>query len=136
MEIKINKEVLEYKENIILGLSLRQVVFSVMGCLTAVFIYLLFVDALGMEITSWLCIFCALPFILFGFFHFQGLYFEDFILVCIASTVLEKRKLTARETYKYRRSLRKKYAKKCKKIKKKSKHLKNPQNDRGYYSDY
>lgn len=136
MEIKINKEILDYQENIILGLSLRQVMFSAFGCVIAVYIYLFLIDSIGMEMTSWFCIFGALPFVLLGFFHFQGLYFEDLILVCLASVVLQNRKLTARETYRIRRKLRKKYAKKFKKNKKESEYFTNSKNDRRYYSNY
>lgn len=123
MEIKINKEILDYKENIFLGLSLRQFVFSSLGCMVAVCIYFFWVDAIGVEITSWLCILGALPFILLGFFNFQGLHFENLILVCLASIILENRELTARESSRLRRRLRKQYVKKHKRIKKKSKNF-------------
>ena len=39
MEIKINREIREYKENMFFGLSLRQLVFSVLACGVAVGIY-------------------------------------------------------------------------------------------------
>ena len=39
MEIKINREIREYKENMFFGLSLRQLVFSVLSCGVAVGIY-------------------------------------------------------------------------------------------------
>ena len=39
MEIKINREIREYKENMFFGLSLRQLVFSLLACGVAVGIY-------------------------------------------------------------------------------------------------
>lgn len=40
MEIKINREIRDYKENIFFGLSLRQLIFSLLACGMAVGIYL------------------------------------------------------------------------------------------------
>mgnify|MGYP001099975689 CR=1 FL=1 len=36
MEVKINKDIREYTESIVLGLSLRQCFFSVLACIIAV----------------------------------------------------------------------------------------------------
>lgn len=36
MEIKINREIRDYKENIFFGLSLRQLIFSLLACGMAV----------------------------------------------------------------------------------------------------
>lgn len=54
MEIKINREIRDYKENIFFGLSLRQLIFSLLACGVAVGIYLGLRDALGTETVSWL----------------------------------------------------------------------------------
>ena len=45
--------------------------------------------------------------ILFGFISFQGLPFEKVIVIIIKSMILNKRKLTARESMRMRRKLRK-----------------------------
>lgn len=120
MEIRINKEILDFKENIVLGLSLRQFIFSTLGCVMAVLIYFFESNTIGVEITSWLCMLGALPFILFGFCKFQGLYFEELILLFFSSVVLENRELSAREASRLRRRLRKKHVKKSKRKKKSS----------------
>ena len=39
-EIKINKEIRDYTESILLGLSLRQTVFSILACVIACGLYL------------------------------------------------------------------------------------------------
>ena len=49
MEIKINREIREYKENMFFGLSLRQLVFSVLACGVAVGIYFGLRNVLGTE---------------------------------------------------------------------------------------
>ena len=63
MEIKINKEIRNYTESIVLGLTLRQCFFSILACIVAVIVYFIFIDVLGLEVTSWLCIVVALSLI-------------------------------------------------------------------------
>lgn len=73
MEIKINREIRDYKENIFFGLSLRQLIFSLLACGVAVGIYLGLRDALGTETVSWLCILGAAPFAAMGFVKYHGI---------------------------------------------------------------
>lgn len=107
LSLKINKDVRKYQEYIFWGMSFRQCLFTLFGCALAVITYMLFVDLIGLELTSWLCIISATPSILFGFISFQGLPFEKVIVIIIKSMILNKRKLTARESMRMRRKLRK-----------------------------
>lgn len=52
MEVKINKEIRDYTESVFFGLSLRQLVFSVIACAAAAAVYFLLKDALGTETVS------------------------------------------------------------------------------------
>lgn len=92
-EIKINKEIRSYTESIFFGLSLRQTIFSIIACGIAVLIYMLLIDKLGTEITSWFCVLAASPFALFGFVKFQGMYLEDVIKTALYSIKLSNTKL-------------------------------------------
>ena len=92
-EIKINKEIRDYTESILLGLSLRQSIFSILVCGVACGIYFLFKERLGTEVTSWLCMLGAAPFAALGFIRFQGMYTEDIIKVAFSSLVLSTRNL-------------------------------------------
>ena len=92
MEVKINKEIREYTEGIFLGLSLRQCLFSFFACVMAVIFYFLFIDRLGMEITSWLCMISAAPFAALGFIRFQGMNAEQIVCV-IRSQLIKQHKL-------------------------------------------
>ena len=67
MEVKINKEIREYTENMFFGLSLRQFIFSVFACGVAVGIYFGLRNILGTETVSWVCILGAAPFAIMGF---------------------------------------------------------------------
>ena len=93
MEIKVNKEVRDYTENIFLGLSFRQFLFSIIACVVAVIIYLSIVDVLGMETTSWLCMLGAAPFASLGFITFQKMNAEQILITAWHSFLLSNRNL-------------------------------------------
>ena len=92
-EIKINKEIRDYTESILLGLSLRQTIFSILACAVACGLYFLFKERLGTEVTSWLCMLGATPFAAFGFIRFQGMYTEDIVKMAISSFALSTKNL-------------------------------------------
>ncbi len=93
MEVKINKEIREFTENIFFGLSLRQFICSVLACTIAVIVYFLFKNILGTEITSWICILCASPFAFLGFVKYNRMNAEQFAVAFIKSNILSYRKL-------------------------------------------
>lgn len=93
MEVKINKEIRDYTESIFLGLSLRQCFFSVLACLIAVLFYFLFIDSLGMELTSWICMLGAAPFAALGFITYQGMNAEQIARNAWRSFLLSRQKL-------------------------------------------
>lgn len=88
MEIKVNKEIRDYTENVFFGLSLRQSSFSALACAVAVLLYFLLKDYLGIEALSWVCIIGAVPFVFFGFFKYNGMTAEEFIIAWIKSEIL------------------------------------------------
>ena len=73
MEVKINKEIRDYSENMFFGLTLRQFFFSVLGCITAVGIYFLCRGPLGTEFTTWLCVLGTVPFAALAFVTYNGM---------------------------------------------------------------
>ena len=89
-EIKINKEIRDYTESILLGLSLRQTIFSILACAVACGLYFLFKERFGTEVTSWLCMLGAAPFAALGFIRFHT---EDIVKMAISSFVLSTRNL-------------------------------------------
>lgn len=96
MEVKINKEIRNYTESIVLGLTLRQCFFSVLACFVAVIVYFLFIDVLGLEVTSWLCIVVAIPFAALGFVSYQGMNFEKILINAWRSFLMSHRQLVFR----------------------------------------
>lgn len=93
MEIKINKEICDYQETIFFGLSLRQLLFSMLACGAAVSLYFLLRPYLGLEILSWVCIVGAAPFVAMGFITYHGMTAEQLLWAWIRSELLEPKKL-------------------------------------------
>ena len=102
IEVVVNKEILDYKENIFFGLSLRQFVCSAAAVTIAVVVYLFCDDKLGRQIASWLCILCAAPVAITGFFKYNGLTFERLLWAIVKTKVLlAGRRLYHSVTYRY-----------------------------------
>lgn len=94
MEVKINKEIRDYTENVYFGLSLRQFAFSITACIVAIILYFLLKPYFGIETLSWMCILGASPCAFLGFVKYNGMNAEQFIAVYIQSIILNKRNLT------------------------------------------
>ena len=97
-KVKINKEIRNYSENIFFGLSLRQFIFSILACTSALILFFIFKPVLGTEIASWICIIGAIPFGIMGFVKYNGMTGEQFILAYIKSEFLTKRELVFEPT--------------------------------------
>lgn len=93
MEVKINREIRNYTESVFFGLSLRQFIFSGLACGIAVLLYFVFSKYFNKEITSWICILGALPFAGLGFFKYNGMPLEEFIMAFLVSEILTPREL-------------------------------------------
>ena len=85
MEIRINKEIKDYHESLFMGLSTRQFLCSVGAIGAAVGIYFGLKNYVDKETLSWLCIVCAAPLAAAGFFKYNGMTFEQFIVAFIYS---------------------------------------------------
>ena len=77
--MKINKEIQRYQESILFGLSLRQMVFALL--------------AIGAAEVGWVCMLAAFPFAMCGFFTYNGMPAERFLLAVIRSEILCPRTL-------------------------------------------
>ena len=94
MEIKINKEIRNYKETVYFGLTARQLICSLLAVGTAVGLYFALRGVLDCEMLGWLCI--------VGFFHYNGLTLEQFLWAwCKTNFLLAGRRLWHSENYLY-----------------------------------
>ena len=85
LEIKVCKDIFKYRESIVMGLTLRQVICSVFAILIAVGLFLLLQNIIGRETASWVCIVGASPFAVAGFFSYNGLTIEKFVMEVIST---------------------------------------------------
>ena len=87
-EVKIPKEIRQYKESIFFGLSARQFFCAVFAVAIAAGVYLLLGPVVGKETASWLCIVLAAPAAMAGFFTYNGMTFEQFLWAVIKTEFL------------------------------------------------
>ena len=106
IEVKINKEVRNYQESLFFGLNLRQL-FSILAVAAAVAVYFSLRTAFGSvgDLGGWLCVLAAFPFALCGFFQYNGLTFERFVVAYIRSELLCPKQLVFKADNLYARCL-------------------------------
>ncbi len=105
IEVRINKEVRDYQESLFFGLSLRQFLFALLAVLVAVGVYFGLHNIVGSGEIGWMCVLAAFPFALGGFFTYNGMTFEKFLLAVIRSELLYPKKLVFRSENLYARAL-------------------------------
>lgn len=93
LEVKINREIRNYSEQVYFGLNLRQFIFSILACGVAVGLYFLLRPLFGIETLSWVCILGAAPFAALGFFTWHGMTAEKVIIAYLKSEVLMPKQL-------------------------------------------
>ena len=93
MEVKINREIRNYTESMFFGLSLRQLVFSLLAVGVAVLLYFVLSPHVGTETVSWMCILGAAPFAAMGFVTYHGMTAEQFLWAWLRSELLEPREI-------------------------------------------
>ena len=93
MEVKINREIRDYSEQVYFGLNLRQFVFSILACGVAVGLYFLLKPFFGIETLSWVCIVGAAPFAALGFFKYHGMTAEKVAMTYLKSEFLMPKEL-------------------------------------------
>lgn len=85
LEVKIPKEIKDYKEKLFLNLTVRQSISLVIGMLVIVPFFLFAVIKLKMnsEIVGWLAIIMGVPLFSIGFFNYRGMSMEKFLIQII-----------------------------------------------------
>lgn len=94
MEVKINKDIREFSENIFFGLSMRQFIFSILACIVAVVLYFSLKPFFGLETLSWVCILGAAPFAALGFVKYNGMTADKALYAILKSEFLYPKRLT------------------------------------------
>ena len=94
MEIRINKDIREYSEHMFFGLTMRQTAFAAAGIAVSVAVYFLAKPVVGLEITTWICMICVVPFAAMGFVRINGLSAEKYAWAYIRTNFIVPGKLS------------------------------------------
>lgn len=78
IEIRVPKEIKNYREKLFFGLTLRQCICAGAALLICVPLYIFGNRFLPQEAVSWIVIFISAPLMLAGFFRYNDMTFEQF----------------------------------------------------------
>ena len=92
IEIKIPKEITDYKEKFLFGLTVRQLVSAVVALAVCVPLFIFGKDYLGEDLVGWIIILVAIPVFAFGFFGYGGMPFEKFLALIYRQKWVEPQK--------------------------------------------
>lgn len=80
IEVRIPKEIREYKEKLFFGLNLRQTITTTLAIVICVPLYIMGKKYINQEVLSWLTLAVAMPLVLIGYFNFNQMTFENFVV--------------------------------------------------------
>lgn len=92
IEIKIPKEITDYKEKFLFGLTVRQLVSAVVALAICVPLFIFGKDYLGEDLVGWIIVLVAIPVFAFGFFRYDGMPFEKFLALIYRQKWVEPQK--------------------------------------------
>lgn len=86
--VRIPKEIRAYKEKLVMGLTLRQMIATILALGICIPLYIFGKEVINEEILSWMIIAVALPLAGLGYFKYNGLVFEKFVTVIFKQAFL------------------------------------------------
>lgn len=92
IEIKIPKEIKHYKEKLAFGLTVRQLISIGLAFTINIPLYFWGKEFISKEIMEWLVILVAMPLAMIGWFNYNGMNFEQFIIAILQSEFLYPQK--------------------------------------------
>ncbi len=101
MEIKTNKDVTEYEENVFIGMTIRQTLLGFAGVAVIAGAYFMTYNHMNSNLASWVAISFGLPCFLFGFAKPHKMKLEKFLAVWFRCNFLEHRRLTFKSENKF-----------------------------------
>ena len=95
MEVKIIKEIKEYKETLAFGLTLRQCICTFLGVVFGVLVFFALDPILGSGATSYVCVITVVPFAALGFVKYNGMTAEKIAWAWLKSELLVPKRLNS-----------------------------------------
>lgn len=78
MDIELSEDLRHYKESLVLGLTVKQLLFSILALGTGTGIVLLLYDRIGITLSCYVATPFVVPLALTGFYNYHGLTFWQF----------------------------------------------------------
>ena len=97
IEIRIPKEIKNYREKLFFGLTLRQSICAGVALLICVPLYIFGNKFIPQEALSWLVILIAAPLMLAGFFRYNDMTFEQFAVEFIYHSFTPQKRVCSYE---------------------------------------
>lgn len=79
IERPIPKEIKDFKEKLVFGLTARQLIATILTLIICVPTYIFGRPYLGDDLASWICIIVAFPTVAIGFYKKNGMNFEQYL---------------------------------------------------------
>ncbi len=98
-EVKINKDILKYQEQVFMGLNLKQTLSGAAAIILAVLIYFVSHKTLGRQLSIILCAIGAAPVAAIGFLKFNGLTFIQLIKALIQHYIMPDKLIFKAENF-------------------------------------
>ena len=92
MDIKVNKEIRQYKEKIYFNLTLRQLVCTVLGLAIAVPTYFWGKDYIGEDAAAWIIIIFVMPIFAIGYLNINNMTFEKLLIQILKFELVNPKK--------------------------------------------
>ena len=86
LEVKIHKEITEYKEKIIFGLSIRQLICVIIAVLLCTATFFVVRPFIGKDLAGYLVLLEAAPVMGVGFLRINGFTFEQYVAIVLRHT--------------------------------------------------
>lgn len=99
IEVRIPKEIKEYKEKIIFGLSLRQLISVFIGGIVCLGTYFLISPIVGADLASDIIIIEAIPIFAFGFIKVRSFNFETYAKIFIKHKLGNNKRIYENKLY-------------------------------------
>ncbi len=93
IEIRIPKEIKNYREKLFFGLTLRQCICASVALIICVPLYIFGNRFLPQEAVSWIVIIVAVPLMLVGFFRYNDMMFEKFIVEFLSHNLISQKRI-------------------------------------------
>lgn len=92
VEVRIPKEITDYKEKILLGMSIRQLICSVISGAIGIILFLLLKSIFGMNVTGYIVIIAVMPILAIGFIKPNGFTFERILKMMLKHFLIKSKR--------------------------------------------